>query len=168
MSKRSIITLTAALALVCGVAVMSGAFGLPTGPRNDHLRNLTDHKIALHIGEKTFTVTLYDNPTAHDLIARLPLTLKANNYPGYDEKVIRLRDALSMQGAPRGDNPEIPEVGYYDPGRWIALYYGPIGYWSGKVPLGRIDASVDELRAIPDNAPVRIALIHDSEISREQ
>jgi len=139
--------------------MMSGAFGLPTGPRNDHLRHVTDNKIALHIGEKTFVVTLYDNPTAHDLLARLPLTLKANDYPGYDEKVIRLPNVLSMQDAPRGDNPEIPEVGYYHPGRWIALYYGSIGYWSGKVPLGRIDATLDELRNIPDNAPITIERI---------
>lgn len=63
-----------------------------------------------------------------------------------------------MKGAPPGDNPEIPEVGYYEPGRWIALYYGPIGYWSGKVPLGKIDASIDALRAIRDHAPVTIEL----------
>gem|GEM_PF-3827413 len=57
---------------------MSGAFGLPTGPRNDHLRHMTDNKPALHVGENTFVVTLYDNPAAHDLLARLPLTLQAN------------------------------------------------------------------------------------------
>ncbi|WP_339401649.1 cyclophilin-like fold protein, partial [Klebsiella pneumoniae] len=46
--------------------------------------------------------------------------------------------------------------GYYAPGQWIAVYFGPIGYWSGKVPLGRIHASVDEISAIPENTPVTI------------
>ncbi|KAF1035259.1 MAG: hypothetical protein GAK33_04857 [Burkholderia lata] len=146
------------LASICLMGALSAckAQSLPTGPENDQLRHLTDSKIAVRVGDRAFTVTLYDNPTAKALLARLPMSLKANNYPGYDEKVVRLPKSLSMEGAPPGDNPRIPEVGYYEPGRWIALYYGPIGYWAGKVPLGKIDASIAELRAIPDNAPVTI------------
>jgi len=126
---------------------------------NSELRHLSGKKIAFVIGEKRFIVDLYENPTANDLYAKLPLNLTANDYAGYDEKVIRLQSPLSMQNAPEGDNPKIPEVGYYQPGNWIALYYGFIGYWKGKVPLGQIHASVDELRAIPNNCPVTITEI---------
>jgi len=125
---------------------------------NSHLRQISGQRIEIRVGDKVFSIDLYDNPTANDLLHRLPLTLKANNYPGYDEKVIRLQEGLSMEGAPRGDDPGIPEVGYYHPGQWIALYYGPIGYWSGKVPLGKIHATIDELHAIPDNASVTIGV----------
>ena len=128
---------------------------------NAQLRTLTDNRIVFRIGEDAFTVTLYDNPTANDLLSQLPLAVTASNYPGYDEKVLRLTAPLSMMGAPEGDDPEIPEVGYYEPGNWIALYYGPIGYWPGKVPLGRIDANLDELRAIPDGAAVSIEALAD-------
>lgn len=128
---------------------------------NSDWRKPSDNKVAIRIGEEVFTVNLYDNPTAEDLYAQLPLRLKANDYAGYDEKVIRLSDSLSMKGAPDGDEPEIPEVGYYEPGQWIALYYGPIGYWPGKVPLGQINASVEELRAIPDNASLTIETVRD-------
>lgn len=164
MDQRKKMALAATLSLAgvlsaCGGGQAQAQQNLPIGPENAHLRKPTDHRIAVRVDGKSFTVTLYDNPTARDLLTRLPLTLKANNYPGYDEKVIRLPKPLSMEGAPPGDDPRIPEVGYYDPSRWIALYYGPIGYWPGKVPLGRIDASVDELRAIPDNAPVTIEVI---------
>ncbi|MFQ8639831.1 MAG: cyclophilin-like fold protein [Acutalibacteraceae bacterium] len=130
-------------------------------PVNSELRNLSGEKIAIHAGESTFTVELYDNPTANDLLTQLPLTLTANDYAGYDEKVIRLDDSLSMENAPDGDEPAIPEVGYYEPGNWIALYYGYIGYWSGKVPLGRIDASTEELSAIPDGTTVTIERLAD-------
>jgi hypothetical protein len=173
MNKKRCITLTAVLALT-GVLSSCGSFNStasqPAETRsntqkesamNSNLRKLTDNKIAIRIGEKAFTVDLYDNPTAKDLMSRLPLILKVNNYPGYDEKVVRLPNPLSMKGAPRGDEPLIPEVGYYEPGQWIALYYGHIGYWPGKVPLGRIHASVDELRAIPDNASVTIEIERD-------
>lgn len=125
---------------------------------HNQLRKLSQHQVAIHVGGKVFTVDLYDNPTARDMINRLPFTLTVNKYPGYDEKMIRLPKGLSMEGAPHGDEPEIPEVGYYEPGQWIAIYYGPIGYWLGKVPLGRIHASISELRDIPDDAPITIEL----------
>ncbi len=128
---------------------------------NSDLRKLSQNKIAIHIGEKVYTVDMYDNPTANDLVSQLPLTLKINDYAGWDEKIIRLRNPLSMEGAPEGDEPEIPEFGYYEPGQWLALYYGYIGYWSGKVPLGRINASVDELGEIPDNASATIEIVRD-------
>lgn len=166
MNKKGYIALAAVLSL-SGLATTGWLQAQPTSnaPKessvNRELRRLTNNKVEFRIGEKAFVVTLYDNPTAQDLLARLPMTLKAGNYPGYDEKVIRMSKGLSMEGAPRGDDPGIPEVGYYEPGPWIALYYGHIGYWSGKVPLGKIDASVDELRAIPDGAPVTISRVRN-------
>ena len=126
---------------------------------NSDLRQLSENTIALKIDEKKFMVQLYDNPTANDLLTQLPLTVTANDYAGYDEKVLRLSTALSMEKAPKGDNPLIPEVGYYHPGKWIALYYGPIGYWAGKVPIGKINASVEELAAIQDNTTVTMEVI---------
>ncbi|MFT3691329.1 cyclophilin-like fold protein [Paenirhodobacter sp.] len=146
----------AATASIAGIGLAGCLYAQGQRSDNAHLRVPSGEQVVMRIGDKAFTVDLYDNPTAADLLPRLPLTVQASNYPGYDEKVIRLPMALSMEGAPRGDDPLIPEVGYYHPGKWIALYYGPIGYWSGKVPLGTINASVDELRAIPDNAPVAI------------
>ena len=126
---------------------------------NSELRNLSGNQIAVTVGEIAFTIDLYDNETAKDLLAQLSLVLTVNDYAGYDEKVVRLKGPLSMKGAPSGDNPEIPEFGYYHPGKWLAIYYGHIGYWSGKVPLGRINASVDQLRAIPDNARITMELV---------
>ena len=148
--------LATALSLAC-----LGAAGLihastQANPANAELRKLTAESVSVRIGTKSFRVDLYDNPTAKDLLTKLPLTLKANDYPGYDEKVVRLKTPLSMDGAPRGDEPLIPEVGYYEPGNGIALYYGPIGYWPGKVPLGKIHDDIEELRAIPDDATVVI------------
>ena len=119
-------------------------------------RQPSDTTIALRVGAKTYRVQLYDNPTARDLATQLPLTVNADDYPGYDEKLLRLPRPLSMGNAPDGDDPKIPEVGYYHPGQWIALYYGPTAYWAGKVPPFRIVATVDELRAIPADTPVTL------------
>ena len=165
MKRRSVLFLLALL-LVCSVLASYGQsapqpFSRKGNPVNSDLRKLSGSRVAIKAGEKTFIVDLYDNETANDLSSQLPLSLTADNYPGYEEKVIRLKKPLSMKGAPAGDDPEIPEFGYYHPGRWLAIYYGPIGYWSGKVPLGRINASLDELRAIPGNTPVTIERVRD-------
>ncbi|WP_100489213.1 cyclophilin-like fold protein [Sporolactobacillus pectinivorans] len=130
-------------------------------PTNSGLRKLSGKKIAIKIGDKTFSVDLYNNPTTNDFYSQLPLTLTVNNYAGWDEKIVRLQKPLSMEGAPAGDNPGYPEVGYYEPGNWVALYYGHIGYWAGKVPLGRIDATTNQLSALPDGAAVTITAIHN-------
>lgn len=146
-----------AISLITGIAALALSTAACAGPSNDKgIRTPSGERVAIHAGTRTFVVDLYDNPTARDLVTRLPMTLKATNYPGYDEKVIRVPRPLSMEGAPRGDNPKIPEVGYYAPGQWIALYYGPIGYWPGKVPLGRIAATKAEIGAIPENTSVTI------------
>ena len=137
-----------ALGVVAFSLAVGGAFAMKNSPSNPELRHFSGKNIAVIAGGREFAVHLYDNATANDLYAKLPMTLYVENYPGYDEKVIRLEQKLSMQGAPKGDEPGIPEVGYYAPGNWIALYYGHIGYWSGKVPLGTIDASTDEIGSI--------------------
>lgn len=105
-------------------------------------------------GGDAYTITLYDNPTATSLLDQLPLTVTSDDYPGYDEKVLRLDEGLSMDGAPDGDDPLWPEVGWYEPGGWIAIYYGRIGYFTGKVPLGAIDATNEQLAAIPVGASI--------------
>ena len=147
--KKLIITLAAILAVLLLACIIIYVLGL-------RYRKLSDNKILIKTQSGNFIVTLYDNPTAEDLLQKLPLTLNVSDYPGYDEKVIRLNDGLSMENAPQGDCPLIPEVGYYEPGNWIAIYYGFIGYWPGKVPLGKIDASTSDIASIPSNTTVSI------------
>ena len=173
----SVATVAVFAAIVSGCAGQGGTHGTTANPpsvlpavettsdgaqgssvANGDSRRPSANKIVVRVGEKVFPVDLYDNPTANDLLTRLPLTLKATDYPGYDEKVLRLSNPLSMEGAPQGDDPQYPELGYYQPGQWVAIYYGHIGYWGGKVPLGKINASVDDLRAIQNNASTTIEL----------
>src|SRR5262245_31972240 len=71
--------LATALSLAC-----LGAAGLihastQANPANAELRKLKAESVSVRIGTKSFRVDLYDNPTAKDLLAKLPLTLKAND-----------------------------------------------------------------------------------------
>ena len=138
-------------------------YSMTESTSNPELRNLSGEKISINIGESSFIVELYDNSAANDLLNKLPLTYTISDYAGYDEKLIRLdgEDALSMDDYTGGDEPGIPEVGYYEPGNWIALYFGYIGYWSGKIPVGKIQATCDEIEAIPAGSTVTIEQVSE-------
>ena len=144
-------------------------YPMKASPSNPELRNLSGAKINLIITTKanqsaapvvtkTMVVELYDNSAANDLLARLPLSYTISNYSGWDEKLLRMgRDkGLSMADYTGGDEPGIPEVGYYEPGNWIALYFGYIGYWSGKIPVGKIQATCDEIKHIKAGSTVHL------------
>ena len=85
------------LAVIVGIYVFAASRGS---------RKLSDNKIVISTDNGSYIVTLYDNPTANDLLAKLPLTLTVTDYPGYDEKVIRLSDTLLMEDAPAGGCPQ--------------------------------------------------------------
>lgn len=161
MKKKRLILFMLLLFAGVGAATFSAgkdAYKPRSSKNSQTARKLSGNKIEIHTDGKIFTVDMYDNPTANDLVSQLPLTLKANNYAGYDEKVIRLKNPLSMKDAPKGDDPELLELGYYEPGQWLALYYGYIGYWAGKVPLGKINSTIEEINSISNNSDVVIKI----------
>ncbi len=119
----------------------------------------TRASVNVRIGDKTYTATMFNNPTANDLVSQLPLTLAFRDYAG-QEKVSPAPRALTMQGVPRGDDPEINDFGYYAPSNSLVLYYSNVGYWDGIVRLGRFDSSIEAIRTLPDGFTVTIELAH--------
>jgi hypothetical protein len=119
----------------------------------------TRARVNVRIGDKTYTATMFNNPTANDLVSQLPLTLPFRDYAG-QEKVSPAPRALTMQGVPRGDDPEINDFGYYAPSNSLVLYYTNVGYWDGIVRLGRFDSSIEAIRTLPDGFTVTIELAH--------
>ena len=98
---------------------------------------MTDIRIT--VNDQTFTAQLTDNPTAHDLLNQLPMTLQFRDFNSV-EKIAKLARPLTMDGVPVGDDPEINDIGYYAPSGDLVLYYGNVGYWNGIVRIGRLDA----------------------------
>ena len=93
--------------------------------------------IRITVGDQTITAQLADNPTAHDLIDQLPLTLTFADF-NHVEKVAELPRPLTMGGVPAGDDPDINDIAYYAPSRSLIFYYGDVGYWNGIVRIGQI------------------------------
>jgi hypothetical protein len=95
--------------------------------------------IQITVDDRTFAAQLADNPTARDLVDQLPLTLRFRDFNRV-EKIAELPRPLTMEGVPAGADPEINDIGYYAPSRDLVLYYGDVGYFTGIVRIGRLDA----------------------------
>jgi hypothetical protein len=134
--------------------------GTPAGPISDAARttepatSADGTPIRITIGTTVLTGHLRGNPTAGDLVAQLPLTLTFQDLNGV-EKIARLPRALTMDGVPAGDDPEIGDVGYYAPTNNLVLYYGDVGYWNGIVRIGEYDG-IESVQDIDDGATVMI------------
>ena len=107
------------------------------------------------VGGTAFAAELDDTPTARDLAARLPVTLRVNDLGGV-EKTGRLPFALTTDGAPRGSDPDVGALGYYAPGEDLVLYHGDVGYHAGIVVLGRFTTDITAVGDLPDGTEVTI------------
>jgi hypothetical protein len=114
-------------------------------------------QIRVIIGDTVLTARLWDNATARDLIAQLPLTLTFSDYNG-QEKLASLPRKLSMDGAPAGADPLPREIGYYAPSGVVVFYYTDVGYFSGIVRIGQFDGAMDAITSQTGDFPVTIEL----------
>jgi len=103
---------------------------------------LGETPIKVTFGDTVLTARLADNPTARDLAAQLPLTLTFKDFNKV-EKIAKLPRPLSTQGVPEGDDPDISDIGYYQPSGDVVFYYGEVGYWNGIVRIGRFDNTME-------------------------
>jgi hypothetical protein len=99
-------------------------------------------RIKVTFGDIVLTARLADNATARDLAGQLPLTLTFKDFNKV-EKIAKLPRPLSMAGVPEGDDPDISDIGYYQPSGDLVFYYGDVGYWNGIVRIGRFDNTME-------------------------
>ena len=105
-----------------------------------------DTPITLTIGTTVLEGHLWGSPPARELIAQLPLELEFRDLNSV-EKIARLPRQLTMDGVPKGDDPEPNDIGYYAPTGDLVLYYDDVGYWDGIVRLGVFTSDMDPIRS---------------------
>jgi hypothetical protein len=120
-------------------------------------RATSEMSIRVIIGNSILTGRLWNNPTARDLIAQLPLTLTFRDFNSV-EKIAHLPRELSMDGVPAGDDPFPRDIGYYNPSDNLVFYYEDVGYFTGIVRLGQFDGDMDAITSQTGNFTARIEL----------
>lgn len=114
--------------------------------------------IRMIIGDTVLTGRLWNNATARDLIAQLPLTLTFSDFNA-QEKLATLPRKLSLEGVPKGDNPNPREIGYYAPSDHLVFYYTDISYFNGIVRIGQFDGDMNFIMKQTGDFIVRIELM---------
>jgi hypothetical protein len=101
--------------------------------------------IRITFGDTEFTARLYDNATARDLAAQLPLTLTFSDLNNV-EKTAPLPRELSLEGAPEGHDPAAGDIGYWAPGGDLVFYYdSDAPFFNGIVRIGEFDGEMDAI-----------------------
>jgi len=111
-------------------------------------------QIRLTVAGQSATATLYDNATARDFAALLPLTLTMEDYAAI-ERVATLPRKLSTQGAPAGMAPAAGELTHYAPWGNLAIFIEGRSYSASLLPLGKVNEGLPVL-ARPGPYQVRI------------
>jgi hypothetical protein len=111
----------------------------PDGP--EPTSSATATRVRITIGDTVLTARLFDNSTANDLAAQLPLTLTFRDLNGV-EKTAPLPRKLSADGMPAGADPDVGDIGYWAPDGDLVFYYGDVGYWNGIMRIGEFDGDM--------------------------
>jgi hypothetical protein len=114
-------------------------------------------KIRLAVDGQSATATLYDNPTARDFGAMLPLSLTMEDYDSI-ERVSGLPRKLSTRNAPDGMAPVAGELTHYAPWGNLAIFLKGRPFARSLLPLGRVDEGLSIL-AQPGPYQLRIERI---------
>ncbi|ACS59081.1 MULTISPECIES: cyclophilin-like fold protein [Rhizobium] len=149
MSRRAVLGGTLAAAALPLVAQGQNDRG-PGDPE------ATDVRIRIGFNKLSLTATLFDNPTARDLVSMLPLNLTIEDY-SRNEKIVHLPRKLTEEGSGAFGNEQPGDLCYFKPWGNLALFYADYR-WDGLIRLGRFDNGFEPL-LVRGEYPVRIERI---------
>jgi hypothetical protein len=110
--------------------------------------------IRITFGDTELTARLYDNATARDLAAQLPLTLTFRDHNNV-EKTAPLPRELSLEGAPEGHDPAAGDIGFWAPDGDLVFYYdSDAPFFNGIVRIGEFDGEMDAIERQSDDFSV--------------
>ncbi|ELT47451.1 cyclophilin-like fold protein [Brucella intermedia] len=141
--------------LVAIVTTLTVAGSIPTSKVADQVVGTV---VRFAVGETSVDVTIgQDNPTVRDLLSRLPLTMKLEEYVGR-EKIAYVSPKLETEGSP-GSDPEDGDLIYFAPWGNIGFYYDTsgVGYSDQTIHIGKYKASLSDLEKL-EGKSVRVEL----------
>ena len=115
------------------LVLLVGFFTSPVSAQN-HQENSKKMRLKITIGDTELMATLYDNATAKDLIAQLPLTVELEDYAS-NEKIFYPKPKLSTQSAPAGYDPSAGDITYCSPWGDVAIFYKNFKFFLYRCPI---------------------------------
>ena len=112
-------------------------------------------KIQIQLDGRVFSAVLYENASAKDFLAQLPLTLTLSDFNG-TEKIADLPKRISEEGAPAGFKPEAGDIAYYAPWGNLAIFYREFRYSERLIRIGKIEGDGLKFLRNCDNRKIEI------------
>ncbi len=103
-------------------------------------------RIRLVWGNHEAVIALENNKTAEDLVSKLPMKVKIEDYNN-TEKISRFSDEIYKDTAAAGIRPSAGDVALYAPWGNLAVFYKDSGYSDDLIPIGRVESGLSELTA---------------------
>lgn len=113
----------------------------------DNFEAAVAKRMKLTVGRNEIIIKLKDNNTANDLISRLPLDLKFEDYNN-TEKISYLVTPLNTSDAPEGITPTAGDLTLYAPWGNLALFYKDFSYSSGLVSIGKVESGMEYVTSL--------------------
>lgn len=119
--------------------------------------NKEDNMIKLIFDGGEVTIKLDDNSAAKDLVSRLPLTIKFDDFNN-TEKISYLDSALDISDTPDECKPEAGDFAYYIPWGNLSLFYKEFRQSPQLAPLGTVQSGMEYLDKLDQYSSVTIEL----------
>lgn len=114
--------------------------------------------VKLIVGNQEFPAVLYDSPAANALYARLPLTLKFEDFNGI-EKIAYMDDKLPTADEKMEFDPNVGDICLYAPWGNLSLFYKDFRKSQGLVSLGHLHSGIDFFARQDKDFTVRIEAV---------
>lgn len=100
---------------------------------------LGENKIQIQFDNQTLTATIFDNDTAQDFLALLPLTINMTDIPG-QEYAGRLPHPVSTGGHSKTSHVS-GDIAYWEPGNSLVFFYESNPNFGYTIhPIGQFDS----------------------------
>lgn len=125
-------------------ALLAMAAISPLMPGDGQARETALMKIKFAFSDQAFTATLFDNPSAVDFAAMLPLEIEVSDF-STNEKIAYLPRKLVPAARGPFPNPAPGDLCYYIPWGNLALFHGDYVSTGDLIRLGRLDGEIEPL-----------------------
>ena len=121
---------------------------------------MTETRVRFSVDDTEIVVRIADNPTSHDLLSLLPLTLEFEEFSGM-EKIGYLPRELTIEGSP-STTPENGDLIYFVPWGNLGYFYHAEhrdkSYDDRVILIGKVETGF-ELLENPEAGPVQVEVV---------
>ena len=113
-------------------------------------------KINITVDGNTVGATLIDNSASRDLVSRLPLEIKLEDFNNTTEKIFYPKPSLNLNEKKNGIAPVSGDITIYEPWQNVAIFCKTFSYSDDLIKISHID--VDRIELFKKKGKVKVTI----------